>query len=173
MKKTFLLVLFSNIIFAQAKLEDNKFQINAGSGQSYWGTPIYLGVDYGIGNYSIGAEIFNRKKEDKKNSSSIDKYDFYGINVDINYHFLKNSEKVDFYGGSSFNYYTWEKETIVPIYEGLLDEKKKVNGFGNGVQIGTRFFFTPKIALQIEGKFVVIYGEIFDPTLKAGITYKL
>lgn len=173
MKKILILLFFSNLTYSQAKLEDNKFQINLGSGQSYWGTPIYVGVEYGIGNYSINAEIFNRKKTEQKDGYSTKKYNFHGLNVDLNYHFLKNSKKVDFYGGSSFNYYSWTEKTEVPVYEGLLDENKKTNGFGNGVQIGTRYFFTPKIAIQIEGKMVVIYGEIIDPTLKVGLTYKL
>lgn len=163
----------SNILLAQAKLDDNEFQINFGSGQSYWGTPIYVGADYGIGNYTVGAEVFYRKKVEKNENYSTKTYNFYGLNIDINYHFLKNSEKIDFYGGSSINYYTWKTERIVPIYEGQLDEFDNINGFGNGIQLGTRIFFTPKIALQVEGKIVVIYGEIIDPALKLGLTYKL
>ena len=62
MKKTFFLLFFSSVIYSQAKLENNKFQLNLGSGYSYWGTPVYFGCDYGLGNYSIGAELFYRKK---------------------------------------------------------------------------------------------------------------
>lgn len=173
MKKILILLFFSHFTYSQAKLEDNKFQINFGSGQSYWGKPIYLGAEYGLGNYSIGAEIFNRKKTEQEDVFITKKYNFNGINIDINYHFLKNSKTVDFYGGSSFNYYSWSEKIEAPIYEGLLDRNEKISGLGNGAQLGIRFFFTPKIALQIEGKMVVIYGEIIDPTVKVGLTYKL
>lgn len=176
MKKHIFLLLFSCLIFSQAKLEDNKFQFNLGSGKSYWGTPIYLGTDYGLGNYSVGAELFYRQKIEDKYYDSDKKYDFYGINIDFNYHFLKKSKVVDFYAGSSINYYTW-KTRLNEKYFGnneFTDKYlEKHSGLGNGIQIGTRFFFSNKIGLHLEGKMVAIYGEIIDPTIKIGLTYKL
>ena len=176
MKKTFFLLFFSSVIYSQAKLENNKFQLNLVPGYSYWGTPVYFGCDYGLGNYSIGAELFYRKKIEDNYYNYDKEYDFYGVNIDLNYHFLKNSKVVDFYGGSSFNYYIWNTQLNDKLLgnNGFTDEfSEKHKGFGNGIQLGTRVFFGSKIALQIEGKMVVIYNEIIDPTVKVGLTYKL
>ena len=51
MKKIIFLVAvaFMSIgAFAQAPLENGALQLNAGLGTSGWGTPVYVGLDYGI-----------------------------------------------------------------------------------------------------------------------------
>ena len=52
MKKILFLAVFcfSAInVFAQAPLENGRVHLNAGIGTCGWGTPVYVGLDYGVG----------------------------------------------------------------------------------------------------------------------------
>ena len=90
MKKVILLaaICFMSIgAFAQAPLENGATQLNVGLGTSGWGTPIYVGLDYGVGNdFTVGGELsFRSYKESygavNYNSSII------SIAANGNYHF--------------------------------------------------------------------------------------
>ena len=50
MKKIAILLAVFTFSFAnaQAPLEEGGLQLNAGFGTSGWGTPVYVGLDYGI-----------------------------------------------------------------------------------------------------------------------------
>lgn len=162
MKKQFL-VLGALITFgfanAQAPLEKGGIQFNAGLGTSGWGTPVYVGVDYGIANdITLGAEGSYRSYNQTGFKSSI-----IGLQVNGNYHFnkiLSIPSKWDFYAGASGNYYIWKTDFE---YEYLAE----ASGFGIGFQVGGRYFFSKSFGVNLEG------GSGNSTTGgKLGITYK-
>ena len=154
------LLLTSFLSFAQAPLEKGNLQLNAGFGTSGWGTPIYVGLDYGLGNnFTIGAEGSYRSYESLGYKSTI-----IGIQGNTNYHFnelLDIPSKWDLYAGLSANYYTWNFED--EIAEDLVDN----SNFGIGAQIGGRYFFSDNFAINLEGG-----GGNATSGGKIGITYK-
>jgi hypothetical protein len=148
--------------FAQAPLEKGKIQLNAGFGTSNWSTPIYFGADYMISNpITIGLE------------ASYQSYTTYGIKSTIiglqangNYHFnelLEISNEWDAYAGLNLNYYNWKfKDSDTNTH--LVDDEP----FGVGVQIGGRYFFNEKFAVNLEFR----SGNVTTGG-KIGITYLL
>ncbi|WDO14385.1 porin family protein [Flavobacterium sp. WW92] len=148
--------------FAQAPLEKGKIQLNAGFGTSNWSTPIYFGADYMISNpITVGLE------------ASYQSYTTYGIKSTIiglqangNYHFnelLEISNEWDAYAGLNLNYYNWKfKDSDTNTY--LVDDEP----FGVGVQIGGRYFFNEKFAINLELR----SGNVTTGG-KIGITYLL
>ncbi|VXB26029.1 conserved exported hypothetical protein [Flavobacterium sp. 9AF] len=164
MKKLLLLITTFlatyNLANAQAPLENGKLQLNAGLGTSGWGTPIYVGLDYGLGNnITLGSEISYR---------SYDSYGFkmsiLGIQGNANYHFnevLEIPSQWDLYAGLSLNYYNWNFKD--DYAEQVVDDTH----FGIGIQIGGRYFFTDNFAINLEGG-----GGNATSGGKIGITYK-
>ena len=135
---------------AQAPLEEGGFQLNAGFGTSGWGTPVYVGFDYGIAtNFTLGGEVsYQSYKLDNVNYSTL------GLQANGNYHFnevLNIPSEWDFYAGANLS-----------LYDNAPD------GFGLGLQVGGRYFFNDNfgINLQLGGGNVVSGAKI-------GITYKL
>lgn len=161
MKKILLLLLlYPFILKAQAPLENGNLQLNAGLGTSGWGIPVYVGLDYGVGNnFTIGAEASYRSYESYGYKSTI-----IGIQGNGNYHFneiLVIPSKWDFYAGLSLNYYNWSFDN--DFAEAVIDD----SNFGIGVQIGGRYFFSEKFAINLEGG-----GGNATSGGKIGITYK-
>lgn len=145
---------------AQAPLEQGAIQLNAGLGTSGWGTPVYLGLDYGIAeNFTLGAEGSYRNYESYGIKGSI-----LGLQANGNFHFgeaVGASEKWDLYGGLSLNYYNWG---------GDFGKNKFVEttSFGVGAQLGLRYFFTDKFGINLEGG-----GGNATSGGKVGVTFKL
>lgn len=148
---------------AQAPLEKGETQLNAGFGASGWGTPIYLGLDFGMGNnFTLGVEgsyrSYNQRYSNDDFSSSI-----IGLQGNGNYHFneiLEIPSEWDFYAGLSVNYYIWNTDTKYKNYtEG--------SGFGIGAQVGGRYFFNKNFGLNLE-----LGGGNATSGGKVGITYK-
>lgn len=145
---------------AQAPLEEGKLQINAGFGSTGWGTPVYVGLDYGLGNnFTLGGEISYRNYKYYSFSSTI-----IGFQGNGNYHFneiLNIPSEWDFYAGLSLNYYNWS-------YDDDLGNNYFVDdtNFGIGAQIGGRYFFNDKFAINVEGG-----GGNATSGGKIGITY--
>lgn len=164
MKKiTTIIVLFiftcSN---AQTPLEKGKIQFNAGFGSSGWGTPLYIGVDYGI------TEVITCGIEASYQSYTV--YDIkstiIGIQANGNYHFnkaLQMPTQWDLYAGLNLNYYNWNISNSNSNLS-LIDDKP----FGIGAQIGVRYFFTNQFAIHLEAG-----GGNATSGGKIGITYKL
>ena len=167
MKKNILIALLCLVslgALAQGSLEKGGLQLNAGFGTSGWGTPIYVGLDYGvIKDITIGGELSYRSDsnnyEGNKYKSSV-----IGIGVNGNYHFnsvLNIPSKWDFYAGLGLNYYIWS-------HDNDLYKSNDNSDIGLGGQIGGRYFFTDKFGVNLE-----FGGGSATNGAKIGITYKL
>ena len=159
MKKIALLLAVFAFSFAnaQAPLEEGGIQLNAGFGASSWGTPVYVGLDFGVApNITVGGELSFQSYNDGGYKNNI-----FGIQANGNYHFnevLDIPSEWDFYAGANLNYYNWSTPA------GYLGD---ADNFGLGLQVGGRYFFTDNFGLnlQLGGGNVTSGGKI-------GITYK-
>lgn len=164
MKKLFACVTFFifTVSNAQAPLEKGKIQLNAGFGTSGWGTPVYVGADYGITDViTIGAEVSYQSYEVYDIKSTI-----VGLQINGNYHFneiLKISSEWDFYAGLSANYYNWTIKDS-NSNSSLVDDTP----FGVSAQVGGRYFFNDRFAIHLE-----LGGGNATSGGKIGVTYKL
>ena len=164
MKKLFTIaaLLFFTFTNAQAPLEKNGLQLNAGFGTSGWGTPIYVGADYGVSDkITIGAEVSYQSYKVFDIKSTI-----IGVQGNGNYHFgelLDIPSVWDLYAGLSINYYNWTVKDS-DSDSSLVDDTP----FGIGGQIGARYFFSDKFAVNIEAG-----GGNATTGGKIGVTYKL
>ncbi|CAD0009821.1 outer membrane beta-barrel protein [Flavobacterium chungangense] len=158
----FLSLLAITVSKAQAPLEKQKIQLNTGFGSSGWGTPIYVGLDYGItDNITIGAEVSYQAYKIYDIKSTI-----LGLQANANYHFnkvLNIPNKWDCYAGLSVNYYNWTIKDA-DTNTSLVDDTP----FGVAGQVGGRYFFNQKIAVNFE-----LGGGNATSGGKIGITYKL
>lgn len=169
MKKITLLftLLTISIGYAQAPLEKHSLQLNAGIGFSDWGTPVYLGVDYGIAtNWTIGGELSYQSYKHYSGFENDLKSSIIGVQANGNYHFnnvFDISNDWDLYAGANINYYSWSTTLNGETYNYNSEDN-----FGIGLQIGGRYFFNDKFALNVQfgGGNVVSGGRL-------GITYKL
>ena len=167
MKKNIQLAILSIVsfgAFAQGSLEKGGLQLNAGLGTSGWGTPVYLGLDYGIHeDITLGGELSYRSESQRFGGSKY-KSSIVGIGVNGNYHFnrvLEIPSKWDVYAGLGLNYYIWSYDN--DLYKGSDD-----SDIGLGAQIGGRYFFTDKLGINLE-----LGGGNATSGAKIGITYKL
>jgi outer membrane immunogenic protein len=158
MKKIAILLAVFTFGFAnaQAPLEEGALQLNAGFGASGWGTPVYVGLDYGIApNFTLGGELSYQSY----NTAGYN-YSILGIQANGNYHFnevLDIPSEWDFYAGANLNYFNWNEK--------YYDGNKSLN---LGLQIGGRYFFTDRFGVNLQfGGGNVVSGA------KIGITYKL
>ncbi len=175
MKKLFLLVAIaiSSVAFSQ-RIEKGGFQGNAGVGFSSggWGVPLYIGADYGItDDITIGAQ-FSYASSTKKYGTASSKGTWLGFGVNGNYHFnnlLKLDNKFDVYAGvtlayNNFSYsYSGISASVVTSY----NFEGNASGIGFAGQIGGRYFFTNRFAVNLE-----IGGGNIAAGGKVGITYK-
>lgn len=150
-------------VFAQAPLEKGGVQLNAGLGTSGWGTPVYVGLDYGLGNnFTLGGELSYRNDDERFDGNDYD-YSVTGIGANVNYHFneiLGIAREWDFYAGLGLNYYTWNYKN--GKYYGSQDSDIDL-----GAQIGGRYFFNNNFGINIEAG-----GGNTVSGMKIGITYK-
>jgi len=167
MKKLVLLMVFiaisSHSSDAQYALPKGANQFNAGLGLSYWGIPIYIGLDHGVHkDISVGGELSYRSFYDTYHDIDY-RLNVFGISVNGNYHFnslLNIPRNWDFYAGLNIGFYIWN---LPPGYYGSHS-----TGLGLGAQIGGRYYFTNKFAVNLEFG----GGNEFDDG-KIGITVKL
>lgn len=149
---------------AQGALEKGGLQLNAGVGTSGWGTPVYVGLDYGIHeDITMGGELSYRS-DDKDYGGNKYKSSAIGIGVNGNYHFnrvLNIPSKWDFYAGLGLNYYIWS-------YDNVLYKTNDNSDIGLGAQVGGRYFFTDNFGINLE-----LGGGNAVNGAKVGITYKL
>lgn len=167
-KLAFLLSVFAfGFTYAQAPLEEGSLQLNAGIGTSGWGTPVYVGVDYGLApNFTLGGEVSYQSYSENLGYGGDLKSSILGLQVNGNYHFnevLNIPSEWDFYAGANLNYYSWSSK-----YNGTTYNNPSANNFGLGLQVGGRYFFNDKFAINLQlGGGNVVSGA------KIGITYKL
>ena len=147
--------------FAQSALRKGEKQLNAGFGFSDFGTPIYVGVDFGIhDDITIGPQISYRSHNES----------FAGIKYgnsllvlagNANYHFntlLSIPREWDLYAGLTLGYYIWSTASGYPGAVGT--------GFDIEAQIGGRYYFNENWGINLE------LGGGATSGGKIGITYK-
>jgi len=168
MKKSFLLVSMMFMLckfgYTQGTVPLGQAQLNIGVGLSEYGTPVYLGIDYGaLKNLTIGGELSFRSYDE-----SWDRYTYRrnitGLSANGNYHFnsvLALPPKFDFYAGLNLGFYYWSSPDA--NYHGDHN-----SGLGLGAQIGGRYFFTRKLGMNLEFG----GGNAFSGG-KIGLTFKL
>ena len=165
MKKLLLLstfVLIAGFAFSQNPMPVGKSQLNLGVGLSGWGVPIYIGLDHGVHkNITIGAEVsFRSYNENWRNNRY--RHNITGISGNANYHFnnaLEISKKWDLYAGLNLGFYVW---TSPDNYGGNNN-----SGLGLGAQIGTRYYLSNKVGLNLEfGGGNAFTGGKFGVTIK-------
>jgi outer membrane immunogenic protein len=181
-KTTFLaIILFSVTAFSQGTLKEGGTQLNLGVGFSDWGTPVFLGLDYGLGNnFTLGGEVSYRSYSDNFNYGFNEAYQFnytvIGLGANVNYHFnevFDLPKKWDIYGGASLNYFIWKNSYK---YKGnnpnsffntnFNPNYGNTSGLGFGLQAGVRYFFNNKWGINFETGGGTIFGG------KIGLTYK-
>jgi outer membrane immunogenic protein len=145
----FALILFSTILYAQNPIKKGSYQFNGGFGFSDWGTPIYIGFDYGIDqDISIGGEVSYRSYSDDLHYNNYYysySHTIIGISGNANYHFnrvLKISRQWDFYAGLNLGFFIWSSPSD---YHG-----DHTSGLGLSAQIGGRYYFSDKFGINLE-----------------------
>jgi len=167
MKKLFLTIAFIStcgLAMAQSPLALGKTQLNFGVGFSGYGIPLYLGLDVSVHkDITLGGELSFRAYHDDYNGNNYS-HSILGYSANGNYHFnslMSIRRKWDFYAGLNLGFYTW---TSPSDYPGV----SHTSGLGLGAQIGGRYYFSEKgaINLEIGGGSLVSGGKI-------GLTFKL
>ena len=165
MKKQILTLVFLlavGVIFAQGPISKGQTQINAGVGLSSWGSPVYLGFDYGVHpDITLGAEASFRSYNDNWRNNKY-RHTVIGIQGNANYHFnriLELPSKMDLYAGVSLGYFIFNNPSG---YSGSLGSSLGFSG-----QVGFRYFFTNKVGLHLEAGGGSVSGG------KIGLTFKL
>lgn len=158
------LTVVSGYTISQSMLGKGGKQLNAGFGLSSWGLPVYVGLDFGVHpDVSVGFEASYRsykehwKFDDKRYTHSV-----MGLSGNANYHFnsiLNIPQEWDLYAGLNIGFYVWNSSADYP--------GDHTSGLGLGAQIGVRYYFNERFALNLEGG----GGNAFSGG-KFGITYK-
>ncbi len=161
--KLFIIGMFlSTGIMAQGTLSKGSNQINAGIGFSGWGLPVYVGLDHGVGkNMTVGGELSIRSYRERYLNVNYG-HTIFGISGNWNYHFnelFEIDEEWDVYAGLNVGIYFWNSPRN---YLGTYN-----SGPGLGAQVGGRYFFSPRTAVNLE----LGGGNVFNNG-KVGITHK-
>ncbi len=166
MKKLFILstaLLILNHIHAQCPINKGQAQINTGLGFSSRGLPIYLGVDVGIHkDVTLGGEFSFRSYSDTWANEKY-RHSAIGVLTNGNYHFnhlLEIPLEWDVYAGANIGFYFWNSPDDYP--------GSSFSGLGLGIQIGGRYYFNEKVALNLE-----ITGGNTLSGGKIGVSFKL
>ena len=166
MKKIILSGMLSVIAIlsnAQSPLSKGASQLNLGVGFSGWGIPVYIGFDHGVGSdITLGLELSYRSYAERYNGYDYN-HSIVGFSGNANYHFGRIMEipsKFDFYAGLNLGFYSWSSPNSYPGTHS--------SGLGLGAQIGGRYFFSSKTALNLE-----FGGNNAFSNGKFGLTFKL
>lgn len=181
MKKVILLlttILSFTFVNAQNPLKKGQVQLNAGTGFSAWGIPVYAGLDFGIHkDISIGIEAsYRRYHEDYYYNTYDYKYTHsaFAFGTNGNYHFnslIGIPKKFDFYAGVNITYFAWNSDYTYKSDNGNGNDYWKPNytiksSVEPGVQVGGRYFFNDSFGLNTEIGAGAVTGAKF------GITYQ-
>ena len=149
MKKILILTtlcLATVVAFAQNPIKKGDKLLNAGFGLGSFGTPIYVGLEFGVHeDISVAGEVSYQSK-----SYGWGKTSAFGVGAKGNYHFnriLEIDKKWDLYAGAGLNYYNFnhKSDNSGYIYDGSYS-----SGIGVDVQVGGRYFFTEKLGVNLE-----------------------
>jgi outer membrane immunogenic protein len=155
MKKiTFILTAILSIAIAlpsiaQGTLGKGGKQLNAGLGFSGYGIPIFVGMDFGVHeSVTIGPRLSYRNYNQ---TFLVNDYDqsIIGISFNGNYHFnqlFSLPKEFDLYAGATIGYYIWSDAKI----GGVKVPGANASTLGFDGQVGGRYFFNDKFALNVE-----------------------
>lgn len=140
----FLVLAASFSIRAQAPLGKGGIQLNAGTGFSGFGVPIYVGADFGVhDDITIGPKISHRSYGYSVNGNDLDQTLTY-IGFNGNYHFNRVfglPDEWNVYAGATLGYFIWSSSDL---------NGAKSSGLAFGAQVGGRYFFTEKFGINLE-----------------------
>lgn len=164
----FAFTLCSMSLFAQGSLEKGNAQLNAGFGLSTWGVPIYVGVDYAVHeDITVGGKVSYRNYSHRFANERY-RQSLTTIGVNGNYHFNRIFElpsQWDLYAGITLGYYVWS-DVRWSNNNGIATYGGEASGIGAGLQVGGRYFFNDRFAVNLEA------GAGTGTGLDLGITYK-
>ena len=171
MKKLLLVgaVALSAVVFGQ-RVQKGESQINAGIGfASDFGTPFYLGFDYGVHpDITIGVQGSYASKDYNYGGFTSFKGTWFGVGVNANYHFntiLKIPNNWDLYAGGTLAYNSFDYKYPNGLNSDVFGGTSSGVGFAG--QIGARYYFTNNFGLNVE-----FGGGTIASGGKAGISYK-
>jgi hypothetical protein len=149
------------VLYAQAPPGKGGKQLNVGLGFSGWGVPVYVGADFGVhDDITVGPRLSYRNRSYRFLGSSY-RQALTVIGFNGNYHFnrlLNLEDKWNLYAGLTLGYYLWS-DSERPGAE--------ASGIGLDAQIGGRYFFTDKLAVNLEfGGGTGVGGGSFGLTIK-------
>ena len=166
---------------AQADLGKGNLQLNAGTGISGWGIPVYVGLDYGVTDeITVGGELsyrydtssyairanFGRFGEYRSDKITY-RHHTFGVFTNGNYHFnrlLRLPRQLDLYAGASLGFFFGSVTSSEGNIKYTGDD---YSGFSAALQTGARYFFTDNFGVNLE-----LSGGVLTSGAKAGITYK-
>jgi len=166
---------------AQADLGKGNLQLNAGTGISGWGIPVYVGLDYGVTDeITVGGELsyrydtssyairanFGRFGEYRSDKITY-RHHTFGVFTNGNYHFnrlLRLPRQLDLYAGASLGFFFGSVTSSEGNIKYTGDD---YSGFSAALQTGARYFFTDNFGVNLE-----LSGGVLTSGLKAGITYR-
>lgn len=142
MNKILLASLLLAINMSAQNTIKGKTQLNAGIGLSQYGLPVYLGLDFGIHpDISLGVEGSFRNHSNSNSNATL-----LGIGGNVNYHFNSlfkiRDNHWDVYAGVTLAYWFWNWDN------NFLGAN--ASGVGLSGQVGGRYFFHPKWAVNLE-----------------------
>lgn len=166
MKKILILTavcFISAVTMAQNPLKKGETQLNAGIGLGSFGTPVYVGLEYGIHqDISLAGDVSYQSKD-----YGYAKQTAIGVSIKGNYHFnriLNIDEKWDFYAGAGLNYYNFNNKFSGSNTNYSFDLN---SGVGFDAQVGGRYFFSDNFGVNLE-----FGGGSYLSGGRLGITYK-
>ena len=147
MKKLFFIVLILGFVFTANAQKGSKV-LNLGLGFAGSTIPVYIGLDYYFKNeVSLGGEIGWRRYNETWKHKDYHR-DLYNFLFNANYHFSKLLELPkdwDLYAGLNVGFYYWNDNID---YDGY--EEDHTSGLGLGAQLGVRYYFNSKFAINLE-----------------------
>ena len=167
---------------AQADLGKGNLQLNAGTGISGWGIPVYVGLDYGVTDeITVGGELsyrydtssyairanFGRFGEYRSDKITY-RHHTFGVFTNGNYHFnrlLRLPRQLDLYAGASLGFFFGSVTSSEGNIKYTGDD---YSGFSAALQTGARYFFTDNFGVNLE-----LSGGVLTSGAKAGITYRI
>lgn len=156
----FVLILSVNL---NAQIFDKARNINAGIGTSSNGIPFYIGIDQEVATHiTVGLSAAMNSHENIEGETPFNQ-NIYSFTINTNYymgHMIGLPENWNFYGGLNLGMIFNKSE-----HELGTDEHY---GPGIGLQLGSRYFFTPNLAANLE-----LGGGYTATGIRIGISYML
>jgi len=145
-------MLLSSTSFAQFNpYADQTKMLTGGVGFSGWGIPLFIRYEHPVAdNITVGGTLSFQNYSETYSSYKW-KHSISGLNGRGSYHFnelLNVPEQFDLYAGASLGYYFWNTK-----YEGsgdIIYSGSGAGGFSLGGYVGGRYFFSDKIAVNLE-----------------------